>query len=264
MIDVGVNLLNRQFIGDLEDVLARARQTPIAFMVVTSTDLADTAAAIDLAERHDDLACTAGVHPHAAKDVPSGWLKQLKTLAAAPDVVAIGETGLDFHRNFSPAEVQRRVFLAQIELAAELALPLFVHDRDSEGAVAETLAPFASNLNGVVAHCFTGTRNDLDRYLEAGYYIGITGWVCDSRRGEGLRELVPEIPLDRLLIETDAPFLLPHGATSPTANRRRNEPCLLPWIAAQIARLNDVDVGVIDAATSANAKRLFKIAEPSS
>lgn len=263
MIDVGVNLLNRQFVDDLDDVLARARSTPIAFMLVTSTDLEDTAAAIGLSKQHDDLACTAGVHPHVAKDVPPGWLERLKILAAAPEVVAIGETGLDFNRNFSPAELQRDVFLAQIELAAELALPLFVHDRDSDGAVAEMLAPFATDLNGVVAHCFTGTRKDLDRYLEAGYYIGITGWVCDTRRGEGLRELVPQIPLDKLLIETDAPFLLPHGATAPTANKRRNEPCLLPCIAAQIARLHDLDVGVIDTATSANAKRLFKIEEPS-
>lgn len=260
MIDIGVNLLNGQFRDDLDAVLERARQAGLSFMLVTSTDLRETVDAIELSSRHQDLACTAGVHPHAAKAVQTGWQKQLRRLASAPKVLAIGETGLDFNRNFSPPDSQRRVFQAQIELAAELALPLFVHDRDSDGAVAEMLAPFSADLVGVVTHCFTGTRADLERYLNAGYYIGITGWVCDTRRGEELQKLVPEIPLDRLLIETDAPFLLPYGATS--RFKKRNEPCLLHFIAEQIARLKDVDVGIIDKATSANAQRLFNITQP--
>ncbi len=258
MIDIGVNLLNGQFRDDLDAVLESARQSGLSFMLVTSTDLRETVDAIELSSRHQDLACTAGVHPHAAKAVQTGWEKQLGRLAAEPKVLAIGETGLDFNRNFSPPDSQRRVFQAQIDLAAELALPLFVHDRDSDGAVAEMLAPFSADLVGVVTHCFTGTRADLERYLDAGYYIGITGWVCDTRRGKELQKLVPEIPLDRLLIETDAPFLLPYGATSP--HKKRNEPCLLHFIAEQIARLKDVDVGTIDKATSANAQRLFNIA----
>jgi TatD DNase family protein len=263
VIDIGANLLNRQFADDLDDVLQRARNVSLSFMLVTTTDLMETSRAIELSSRHDDLACTAGVHPHEAKDVASGWIDQLKRLATEPEVLAIGETGLDFNRNFSPPESQREVFRAQIELGAELALPLFVHDRDSDGEVAAMLAPFSDDLVGVVAHCFTGNHADLDRFLDAGYYIGITGWVCDARRGDELRNLVPEIPLERLLIETDAPFLLPDGAPSPTRHEKRNEPCLLPYIAAKIAELTDTDVGVIVDTTSSNARQLLKIVEPS-
>ncbi|MDD9962790.1 MAG: TatD family hydrolase [Gammaproteobacteria bacterium] len=290
LVDIGANLLNGQFRDDLDAVLARARGAGLSHMMVTATNVADSAAAIDLCRGHADLSCTVGVHPHAAaKTLAEGgdWVAHLRALAGqeqtwrcprpksgrspgarvdsgespAPRsrkiVCAIGEAGLDFYRNFSPPADQRAVFDAQILLAAELGLPLFVHDRDSGGAVYDALMNHAGQLNGVVIHCFTGDEADLRRYLAAGFHIGVTGWVCDRRRGERLRGLIPQIPVDRLLIETDAPFLLPHGAASPTADKRRNEPCLLPFIAGAIAELLDMPAAELARQTAANAKRLF-------
>lgn len=290
LVDIGANLLNGQFRDDLDAVLARARGAGLSHMMVTATNVADSAAAIDLCRGHADLSCTVGVHPHAAaKTLAEGgdWVARVRALAGqeqtwrcprpkserspgarvdscespAPRsrkiVCAIGEAGLDFYRNFSPPADQRAVFDAQILLAAELGLPLFVHDRDSGGAVYDALIKHAGQLNGVVIHCFTGDEADLRRYLAAGFHIGVTGWVCDRRRGERLRGLIPQIPVDRLLIETDAPFLLPHGAASPTADKRRNEPCLLPFIAGAIAELLDMPASELARQTAANAKRLF-------
>lgn len=264
LVDIGANLLNGQFRDDLDAVLARARDAGLGHMMVTATDVVDSAAAIELCRGHADLSCTVGVHPHAAaKTLAEGgdWVGELRALAARKPVCAIGEAGLDFYRNFSPPEDQHAVFDAQIRLAAELGLPLFVHDRDSGGAVYDALMNQAGQLNGVVIHCFTGDEADLRRYLAAGFHIGVTGWVCDRRRGEPLRGLIPQIPLDRLLIETDAPFLLPHGAASPTADKRRNEPCLLPFIARTIAELRNVPTAELARQTAANARRLFALRE---
>ena len=263
MIDIGANLLNGQFNDDLDAVLTRARSAGLGHIIVTATNVADSAAAIELCRGIADLSCTVGVHPHdAAKTLCQGgdWVARLRALAGNDPVCAIGEAGLDFHRNFSPPSDQRTVFDAQIDLAAELGLPIFVHDRDSGGAVYEALMNQAGRLNGVVIHCFTGDEADLRRYLAAGFHIGVTGWVCDRRRGGRLRGLIPQIPLDRLLIETDAPFLLPHGASSPTADRRRNEPCLLPFIARHIADLLDIPPSELARRTAANARRLFGLA----
>ena len=260
LVDIGANLLNRQFRNDLDAVLARATSAGLGHIMVTATSVADSAAAIELCRGHADLSCTVGVHPHdAAKTLAAGgdWVARLRALAGQEPVCAIGEAGLDFHRNFSPPADQRTVFDAQVRLAAELGLPLFVHDRDSGGAVHDALMNQAGQLNGVVIHCFTGDEGDLKRYLAAGFHIGVTGWVCDRRRGERLRGLVPQIPLDRLLIETDAPFLLPHGAASPTADTRRNEPCLLPFIARYIAELLGMPASELGRQTAANARRLF-------
>ena len=260
LVDIGANLLNGQFRDDLDAVLARARDAGLGHMMVTATDVADSAAAIELCRGHADLSCTVGVHPHAAaKTLKEGgdWVAQLRALANEEPVCAIGEAGLDFYRNFSPPEDQHVVFDTQIRLADDLGLPLFVHDRDSGGAVYDALMNQAGQLNGVVIHCFTGDETDLRRYLAAGFHIGITGWVCDRRRGERLRGLIPQIPLDRLLIETDAPFLLPQGADSPTADKRRNEPCLLPFIARAIADLLDMPTSELARQTAANARRLF-------
>ena len=262
MIDIGANLLNRQFRSDRAEVLDRAWAAGLSHLIVTATNPEEAAAASALCVAGDNLSCTAGVHPHHAGEVHEAggdWLGEIRALAASEGVCAIGETGLDYHRKFSPHEAQRAVFAAQAELAAELRLPLFVHDRDSQGGVYDILIGLADDLTGVVIHCFTGSERDLFRYLDAGFLIGVTGWVCDRRRGETLRQLVPQIPLDRLLIETDAPFLLPHGSASPSAHRRRNEPCLLPFIAKFIAQLRGLPTAEIAARTTANAQRLFRL-----
>ncbi len=266
MIDIGANLLHAQFDADREDVIDRARAAGIERMLVTATDLATTEAALALCARVEGLYCTAGVHPHDASDAPDDLADRLRTAAINPAVRAIGETGLDFNRNFSPPDVQRRVFQTQLALAAEIGLPVFVHDRDSEGAVFDALERHADRLAGMVVHCFTGTAEDLDRYLALGCSIGITGWVCDRKRGQTLRELVGRIPLDRLLIETDAPFLRPQNAPkrwhelhAPGASSRRNEPALLPYVAAGIAEASGRPVADIIAASSRNAMTLFRL-----
>ena len=259
MIDVGANLLNRQFRDDLDEVLARATDAGISHIIVTATTLGEAQEALDLCARYDDLSCTAGVHPHMAKDVGNDWQARLTELAAHPKVRAIGETGLDFNRNFSPQDVQRNVFTDQVELAGELDMPLFVHDRDTDGAVFEVLSRYRGPPDQVLVHCFTGTEADLLRYLEAGYSIGITGWLCDVSRGAELRCLAPRIPLERLVIETDAPFLFPHGATPPGHRRRRNEPCLLPAVAQQLADLYGLPLETVVRHTTVNARRLFRL-----
>lgn len=265
MIDIGINLLHPQFDPDRLEVLARARSVGVTDMLVTSTDLATSMAAIDFCEQND-LYCTAGVHPHDASDAPADLLDRLTKLASSPRVKAIGETGLDFNRNYSPPAEQRKVFEAQLGIAQACAMPVFVHDRDSDGAVFELLKSCADDLTGIVVHCFTGTAHDLARYLELGCYIGITGWICDKRRGAELRGLIGELPLDRLLIESDAPFLLPqtlptgwHAEHAPGTSRRRNEPALLPLVARQIAELLGVTEREIVSKTTANARALFNL-----
>jgi TatD DNase family protein len=270
LIDIGVNLLHPQFAADRQAVLDRARSAGVEQMLITATDLTMAAAAIDLCGASNDLFCTAGVHPHDAKDAPQDpevLAEELRQLAMRPAVRAIGETGLDFNRNFSPPDVQRRVFDTQLVLAGELGLPVFVHDRDSDGAVYEALARHAAGLSGMVVHCFTGSSQDLDRYLALGCAIGITGWICDKKRGGLLRELVGRIPLDRLLIETDAPFLLPQNAprnwqktNAPGASSRRNEPALLSFVAEGIAEATGIPAAEIIAASSHNARQLFRMA----
>jgi len=265
MIDIGVNLLHPQFDDDRDAVLERARQAGVETLIVTSTDLSTAERAVGFCSARG-LFCTAGIHPHDAKDAPANLVQVLESLAAHPAVCAIGETGLDFNRNFSPPDVQRRVFAMQLELAARTGLAVFVHDRDSNGEVHRMLAPLARDLSGVVVHCFTGTEQDLDNYLDAGFSIGVTGWVCDPRRGAALAALVPRIPGDRLLVETDAPFLLPPMTADswpPAAvsrrHKRRNEPMLLPRIIARLAELRGEDPEVLTAVTAANARRLFSL-----
>ena len=266
MIDIGANLTSPAFDADRAEVIARARAAGVSGIVVTGTDVPSAAAAADLVAGQDGMWSTAGVHPHAAKSVQAGWQEAIEALAGRDDVVAVGETGLDFHRNYSPPDVQREVFAAQVRLAARLELPLFVHDRDSAGETARLLAANGAIPEQVVIHCFTGSRADLDRWLAAGYYVGITGWICDERRGLELRALAPLIPDERLLIETDAPYLLPrtmpkHGAGAP-AHGRRNEPGFLPWVAREVARCRNATPQAIGALTVRNAERLFRLAAP--
>jgi TatD DNase family protein len=260
MIDIGVNLLHEQFDGDRAAVLERARGAGVEHLILTGTDLANSRAAADLAAADPDfLSATVGIHPHDARHAPAGWQETLLALAARPGVVAIGETGLDFNRNLSPPAVQEHVFREHLVLSRQTELPVFVHDREAGQLVAACLAEAGPPPAGAVVHCFTGTRDDLLRYLEMGCYIGITGWVCDRRRGEPLRELVPEIPLDRLLIETDAPFLRPHDAPA-SAHGRRNEPALLGYVAARLAGLYGVTRAEIETVSAANARTLFRLA----
>jgi TatD DNase family protein len=198
------------------------------------------------------------VHPHHAADFDAHTTTALRTLLASPTVVAVGECGLDFFRDYSPHDKQCAAFAAQLELAAETRKPVFLHQRDAHDEFVALLAPMRTRLVGGVAHCFTGGRKELAAYLDLGLYIGVTGWVCDERRGAELRDALPAIPLDRLLIETDAPYLLPRDL-APKPRHRRNEPRFLAHILERIAVGLDTTPSAVAAATTANAERLFAL-----
>ena len=263
LFDIGANLTDRQFSSDLPQTLQRARAAGVTHIVVTGTDLSNSHAAVQLSAGDPQLlSCCVGVHPHYAAQVPEDFCTQLRQLVAmTPGVRAIGETGLDFNRDLSPRPVQQRVFEAQLELAAQLQLPVFVHDRDSQGHVAAILARYRHALTDVVVHCFTGDADTLDALLALDCHIGITGWVCDERRGNDLAALVPRIPTERLLIETDAPYLLPRSLQL-RPRPRRNEPAFLGEVAQRIAILRECSLADVAAQTTANARRFFRLPVP--
>ena len=235
LVDIGVNLTHKRFRADLDDVIDRARAAAVATMVVTGTSLAGSWAAWELARtRPDVLSSTAGVHPHNARECTERTLDELRDLAGRAEVRAVGECGLDYDRNFSPPAVQRRWFAAQIELAVELSMPLFLHERAAHADFLAILRERRAAVPAAVVHCFTGDAAELEHYLELDLHIGITGWICDDRRGQHLRDLIARIPPGRLMIETDAPFLTPRDLPRPPPGRR-NEPALLPHILDRVA-----------------------------
>jgi len=256
LVDIGVNLTGKQFRGDLDRVIERARRAGVTRMVVTGTSGDGSAAAADLAERESGLFATAGVHPHHASDWDAATAARLRELAARPEVVAIGECGLDFNRNFSPQSAQLDCFAAQVDLAAELGMPLFLHEREASAALLEALRPRRDRLVRACVHCFTGTDAELDAYLALDLHIGITGWICDERRGGHLRELVRRIPAGRLMIETDAPYLLPRTMPDPPGNRR-NEPAFLVHVLAAVAAALDRPPAEVAEATTRTAIEFF-------
>ena len=259
LADIGANLTHAAFRDDLGEVLARARHAGVATIVGTGTTVEESRRAAELAEQHpDQLYATAGVHPHHARECGPETLAALRALAAQPHVVALGECGLDFNRNYSPHPDQEKWFVAQIELALELKKPLFLHSRDAHPRFSQILQ--SGKIEKAVAHCFTGEKAELHAYLDLGLYVGITGWICDERRGAHLLQLVREIPRERLLLETDAPYLTPRDLR-PQPRARRNEPAFLPHILRTVARALGRPADEVAADTSANARRLFGIDE---
>ncbi|WP_434357595.1 3'-5' ssDNA/RNA exonuclease TatD [Parasalinivibrio latis] len=257
MIDIGVNLTSSQFAGDEDAVVARAREAGVTGMILTGTDIDGSREASELASRYPGYAwSTAGVHPHDAKTVEDLSLPEIRALAGQGSVVAIGECGLDFNRDFSPRPQQEAVFEAQLALAAELQLPLFMHCRDAHERFMAIFRRYADKLPGAVLHCFTGSEPELLDCLDAGMCIGITGWVCDERRGSELREILRYIPDDRLLIETDAPYLIPRDL-KPKPKSRRNEPCYLPHIAGTIAECRSQTWQHVVSVSVQNSRRIF-------
>jgi TatD DNase family protein len=262
LIDIGANLGHESFRHDLDAVLERAHAAGVAQLLVTGASREGSREALAIARsRPGVLFATAGVHPHHAVELTTEGEAELRALHAAPEVVAVGECGLDYHRDFSPRPAQRSAFERQLAIAAENGKPLFLHQRDAHADFMAILKPFDGRLGPVVVHCFTGTREEMHACLDAGYSIGITGWLCDERRGLHLREMVRDIPADRLLVETDAPYLLPRSVR-PMPTHRRNEPMFLPHIVEELARDRGEDVATTAAATTANARRLFGLPTP--
>lgn len=257
IIDIGVNLMHRSFHQDREQVVRRAADHGVSPMIITGTSLRSSIEASRYADRYrGKLYSTAGVHPHDAKHCSNETIAQLKELASLPQVVAIGECGLDYNRDFSPRDVQRKWFAEQIRLALELNMPLFLHEREAFADFAAMLKDHA--VSKAVVHCFTGTQTELKAYLNMGLYIGITGWICDERRGKHLRELVRMIPLDRLMIETDAPFLTPRDLKEKPADGR-NEPAFLPHILQTVARCIGKPAEEVAKETTEPAAEFFRL-----
>jgi len=261
LIDIGLNLTHDSFDADRDAVLSRAQQAGVERFIITGTSVEASRHAAELAATAPtQLSATAGVHPHHADDLDAAGLGTLEALLRRTEVVAVGECGLDFFRDFSPRPAQEAAFEAQLELATEARLPVFLHQRDAHERFLALLAPWRPKLTGGVAHCFTGGKEALAAYIDLDLYIGVTGWLCDERRGEALRDAVPRIPLERLLIETDAPYLLPRDLPR-KPRTRRNEPCYLPHILDRIAALRPEPIEQLAEATSANSERLFRLTQ---
>ncbi len=257
LVDIGANLTHAAFRDDLAQVLERARDAGVESIVVTGTSLEASAQAARLADAHPHmLRATAGIHPHHARECDAQTIPALRALATQPCVVAVGECGLDFNRNYSPHPDQEQWFVAQIELASALEKPLFLHSRDAHPRCAEILQAHRDRLPSAVAHCFTGARDELRAYLDLDLYIGITGWICDERRGLDLRTLVRAIPRERLMLETDAPYLTPRDLR-PQPKARRNEPAFLAHILRAVAQARGEPADELAAVTAANARRFF-------
>jgi TatD DNase family protein len=258
VIDIGANLTHSSFHDDLAAVISRARSAGVWPMIVTGTTVLESRMAAEIADRFG-LYATAGVHPHHARDCGPQTIAELRKLAQHPRIVAIGECGLDFNRNYSPHPDQEKWFVAQLELALEVGKPLFLHSRDAHPRVSQILSHH--KIRDGVAHCFTGQREELRAYLDLGFHVGITGWICDERRGRHLVELVPEIPREKLLLETDAPYLTPRDM-HPQPKARRNEPAFLPHIARTVAAALGRAPEEVAAEAAANAIALFRLDEP--
>ncbi|MDX1496845.1 MAG: TatD family hydrolase [Salinisphaeraceae bacterium] len=258
-IDIGANLAHDSFDADREAVLQRAKDAGVQAIVVTGSCAQSIPAAIALSREHAGyLYATAGVHPHHAETVNGELITQLQHWAEAEEIVAMGEMGLDFFRDFCPRDVQEKAFQQQLEIAGRIGKPLFLHQRDAHERFLPILREQLDHFPAAVVHCFTGTESELRDYLDLGLYIGITGWICDERRGQHLLDIVGLIPEDRLLVETDAPYLLPRNL-KPKPKTRRNEPMYLPAVVETIATATGRKLDDVASTTADNAVRFFNL-----
>lgn len=252
MIDTHAHLDDAKFAGDLNEVLSRARGAGVTRIICAGSDLTSSRHAVALAQEHEGLYAAVGVHPHDAAGVmPRTW-DGLRLLASSSQVVAWGEIGLDFHYNFSPPEKQEEVFRKQLEIAGELGLPVVIHDREAH---LETLAILKNypDLPGVVFHCFSGDTGTAGECLERGYYFGVGGTLTFPKNGK-LRDVVRMIPLERIFLETDCPYLAPQPWRG-----KRNEPSYLTAVVEEISRIKGVPPEVVVAATTNAAERFFRL-----
>lgn len=261
-IDIGINLTNKQFAGEYDEVIDRAISAGVEQILLTGTSVRSSKEALALAKEYPEtLFATAGIHPHDAKTMNAESIKILAALLKEKKVVSVGECGLDFDRDFSPRPLQESCFHAQLSLAEEVQKPLFLHERAAFDRFIAILKEHSSLPEGVV-HCFTGQLKEAKTYLEMGYYIGFTGAITDMRRFAALEEVVRYVPLDRMLIETDAPFMMPKNVPIHQLSyhqQRRNEPAFLPYVAQTIAHYKGVPLKAVADKTRENAEALLKL-----
>ena len=261
LIDIGANLADASFDDDRDAVIERAEVAGVRHMIVTGTGLEESEAALALASGQvQTFRCTAGIHPHLATrwtDSPREARERLGKVLESGLAVAAGECGLDYFRDLSPRDAQRSAFVGQLELAADYGKPVFLHQREAHDDFLAILKDGRVGEFGGVAHCFTGGPAEAESYLELGLYIGITGWILDERRNHELLKAIPAIPLDRVLLETDSPYLLPRHADVKPRKKRRNEPEFLPYVARALARQMRVDPDELTEAAGRNTRELF-------
>ena len=262
LVDIGVNLTHPTFAGDPRAVVERAYATGVTQLVLTGTSVSESEAALKLCRALDEsekrLFCTAGIHPHDAGQWTSETGAQLRALLTETEARAVGECGLDFNRDLSPRTQQERVLEEHLQLAVETGLPVFLHERDADQRMVEILRPFRDQLSAAVVHCFTGEKRALYAYLDLDLHIGITGWICDERRGTHLHPLVRDIPATRLMLESDAPYLLPR-TLRPKPKGGQNEPAFLPEVLREVARHRGVSEDALALSTTRCAQDFFRI-----
>lgn len=261
LIDIGANLTHDSFDVDRDAVICRAKDAGITRMILTGASGHGSKEALQLAQAWPGMMfSTAGVHPHHAADYSDDVHQLLLAITANEEVVAVGECGLDFYRDFSPREDQRAAFKQQLDIATETGLPVFLHQRDAHEDFVEILEPRLPGISRAVAHCFTGEETALQKYIDMDLYIGVTGWICDERRGAHLKDIVGLIPSDRLMLETDAPYLLPRSLEPKPANRR-NEPAYLREVLRVVAQARGESEQQVAADTTATAETFFSLPE---
>lgn len=256
IFDSHCHLDDRLFNKDFQDVLQRAAKAGVHRMLIAGVNEKTSARAVALASQHANLFASIGVHPHDAQSCTEKTLANLSKLAASAKVVAWGEIGLDFNRMYSPQADQEKWFIRQLEMADALDLPLIFHERDSHGRLLEILKGLPNPRRRAVVHCFSGTENELAQYLDMGFYIGITGIVTIEKRGAALRRMILSIPKDRILVETDAPYLTP----TPQRNKfRRNEPAFVSEVLLKVADVCGEDPEALADQIWINTCALFRI-----
>lgn len=260
-IDIGINLTNRQFHNDADDIIQNALDADVVQMILTGTSVKNSEESARIAAAYPGvLYSTAGIHPHDAKSFDGQSIAKLKALLQKKHVVSVGECGLDFDRDFSPRDKQEQCYKAQLELAISVQKPLFLHERAAFNRFVAITNEYLPQLPKAVVHCFTGSLQEAKTYLYQGFYLGFTGAISDTNRFAHLKEVVQYVPLDRLLIETDAPFMLPKNVPKTMLTKyheRRNEPAFLPYVAGTIAQFKGVGLEVIAKHSTENAKAFF-------
>lgn len=257
-IDIGINLTNKQFYNEHEEIVNRAFGNGVEQMILTGTSVRGSKESAAIAEDYPEiLFSTAGIHPHDAKSFTHESISELRKLLRKDHVVSVGECGLDFDRDFSPRPVQEKCYRAQLELAIEVNKPLFLHERSAFKRFNEITDEYLPKLPKAVVHCFTGTLYEAKIYLDKGFYLGFTGAISDQNRFKHLEEVIKYIPLDRIMIETDAPFMLPKNM--PRMQNRRNEPAFLPYVAQTVANLKKISISEVASETTEVARNFFRI-----
>lgn len=262
LIDIGVNLTHPSLAREREAVIERATAAGICQLVLTGTSLEESEKALEFCQQLDDsgrrLFSTAGVHPHDASQWNGDSARQLRTLLGEAPVRAVGECGLDFNRDFSPRPQQEKALEEQLALAAELRLPVFLHEREAGARLTAIVREFRDRLPAAVVHCFTGDKDTLYGYLDLDLHIGITGWVCDERRGTHLHPLLRDIPAGRLMLESDAPWLLPRSLR-PKPKSGHNEPAFLTEVLREVALHRGESAEAVAVHTTATARAFFDL-----